>query len=338
LIKETLSVGKVKNSILSSLLLKYKTDDKRLIIGPQIGEDAAAIEMGDMVLVVSTDPITFATDRIGYYTVVINMNDVVTMGAIPKWFSITLLLPEKQTNTKLVDSIFSDVYITCKNYNIALIGGHSEITYGLDRVITVGQMIGEVKREKLISSSGAKPGDILFLTKVIPIEGVAVIAKEKKDLLLKKGVSLPVIKKASKYIYNPGISVAKEAIIANETAKITSMHDPTEGGISTGLYELASASNVNIIVDIEKIPMLPEAKILCEPFKINPFGLLASGSLLITTSAKNESAIINRFSKEKILITPIGKIVEGDGKVIAITKKGAIPFPKFERDEITKLF
>jgi len=101
-----LPAGKIDNQILSKLLKDYSSVDDKVLLGPGIGEDAAAIDMGDRVLIVATDPITFATDEIGYYSVMVNANDVATTGADPMYYSVTILVPEKEGNEKLVDSIF----------------------------------------------------------------------------------------------------------------------------------------------------------------------------------------------------------------------------------------
>ncbi len=150
-------------------------------MGPRIGEDTAAIDMGDKALVVTTDPITFATDEIGYYSVVVNANDIATTGAQPRWFTASILLPEKGTDRALVDRIFRQIHKACREFGISLIGGHTEITHGLDRPILVGQMMGEVRKEELVTTDGAKAGDEVLLSKGICIEGTSIIAREKEE-------------------------------------------------------------------------------------------------------------------------------------------------------------
>ncbi|MBA7707167.1 Thiamine-monophosphate kinase [subsurface metagenome] len=166
---EFFPTGKIKSKILSQLLDKYcssKIDD-RVILGSRIGEDAAVIDMGDKYLVAKTDPITFATDQIGYYVVNINVNDVVCTGAKPKWFQATILLPQKNTTNSLIENIFKDIHDTCKSMGIAVIGGHTEITPKLDRPMVIGSLLGEVEKEKLVQTSGAEPGDAIILNKSI---------------------------------------------------------------------------------------------------------------------------------------------------------------------------
>src|SRR6056297_662393 len=163
-----LPLGKLDFSLLDKMLNKYQNKkDYRVIIGPKLGEDAAVIEYQDRYLVVKTDPITFATEEIGWYVVQVNANDIATRGAVPKWFQATILLPEKKTTEALIDTIFSQIYDACNKLNVTVIGGHTEISYNLDRPIIVGSMLGEVEKNELVSTSGAKPGDVIILTKGI---------------------------------------------------------------------------------------------------------------------------------------------------------------------------
>ena len=235
-------LGKLKHSFLSELLDEFVSDlekkDERIILGSKIGEDAAVIDMGDTFLVAKTDPITFVTDQIGYYCVNVNVNDVVCTGAIPKWFQATILLPDKNTDKQLIEEIFKNIHDTCRSMDIAVIGGHTEITSGLDRPIIIGSLLGEVNKDKLVKTSGAKPGDALILTKGIFIEGTSIIGREKEEELEAKEQSKEFIETCKKYLYEPGISVLKEAVLANRLFKINSMHDPTEGGLFTGIAEM----------------------------------------------------------------------------------------------------
>jgi len=239
---ETLAVGKLDMEFLAALLEQYAhTDDERVVVGPRVGEDALVVDFGDRLLVAKTDPITFATDEIGWYAVNVNANDIATTGATCRWFLATLLLPEGRTTKQLVETIFAQLSQACRSLDIALCGGHTEITYGLDRPIVIGQMLGEVERDALVTTDGMRVGDDLILTKGIAIEGTAIIAREKADALAN---TFPpeFIARCQGFLHDPGISVVAEARLATTQARIHAMHDPTEGGVATGLRELALAS------------------------------------------------------------------------------------------------
>ncbi len=330
---EFLPLGKLPLEFLEKLIKKYVHTDARVVVGPRIGEDATVIDCGEKYLVAKTDPITFVAEDIGYYIIQVNANDIATMGARPKWFLATLLLPEKRTTEKLVEDIFSRVSRACQELDISLCGGHVEITYGLDRPIIVGQMLGEMEKGKLIRSSGTRVGDNILLTKGIAIEGTSVIARERGEELEKK-FGKEFLQRARNYLYEPGISIVREALMAVESGEVHAMHDPTEGGLATGLYELSKASQTGMIIYEEKIPVLPECQVLCERFGLNPLGLMASGALIIALPPEDSEKLRALYQQEGIKSSIIGKVVEKKAGL----SLGQSKLPYFTRDEITKIF
>ncbi len=328
-----LPVGKLPPGLLEKFIQKYSHKDERVVVGPQIGEDATVIDFGEKYLVAKTDPITFVAEDIGHYLIQINANDIATMGARPKWFLATLLLPEKRTTEELVENIFSRVSQACRELDISLCGGHVEITYGLDRPLVIGQMLGEVERDKLVRSSGAELGDDLILTKGIAIEGTSVIARE-KGRELEETFGKEFLQRARNYLHRPGISVVREALLAVEAVAVHAMHDPTEGGLSTGLYELSKASGRGMIIYEDKISLLPECRVLCEKFGIQPLGLMASGALILALPPGDAARLLTLYRREGIESAIIGKVVEKEAGLSL--GKGKLPY--FERDEITKIF
>jgi len=336
--EEIFRLGKLPNDYLQKLLQKYTLIDDRVIVGPKIGEDAAVIDGGDRYLVLKTDPITFVAEDIGWYVIQINANDLATRGARPQWFLATLLLPEGSTSSSLVERIFAQISQACKSLGISWVGGHTEITYGLDRPIVVGCMLGEVAKERLITTAGARVGDDIILTKGIAIEATSVIARERTEVLRERGYEEALLARCRDFLYHPGISITREAEIAVEAASIHSMHDPTEGGLANGLYELAWAAEVGLSVDLEAIRIYPETQVLCREFYLDPMGVIASGALLLTLSPEETSALLERFAREGIEATPIGKITTRENGIRAKDARGERDLPYFERDEIAKIF
>jgi hydrogenase maturation factor len=330
-------VGKLPSDILAKMLKTYISLDERVKVGPSIGEDAAAVDMGDKYLLLKTDPITFVAEDIGTYTVRINANDIVTMGGKPLWLLTSILLPEKHTTNEIVEEIFQQLSFACKEIGVSLCGGHTEITPGIDRVIVVGAMIGEVGKDGLLTTSGAKIGDDILLTKAIAIEGTSVIARQKgKDLETVFGSGF--IQKCKDFVDRPGISVLKEAEIAVRHGEIHSMHDPTEGGLATGLFEVASAADVGVIIDEECIPVFPECQALCKHYGLDPLGLIASGSLLIAINPRDTEKVLEALTSNGISTTKIGKIVSKKYG-LKIKRRGVVSeLPVFDRDEVTRIF
>ena len=171
-----LPLGKLPPTLLAQLLAQAPIFDDRVLLKPGIGLDCAVIELGDTLLVFKSDPITFATDEIGWYLVQVNSNDIATMGATPRWLLVTMLLPEGKTTADLANKINQQLVAACQEKGISLIGGHTEVTYGLDRPILVGTLIGEVTRERLVTPQGINVGDHILLTKGIPIEATAILS------------------------------------------------------------------------------------------------------------------------------------------------------------------
>ncbi|MFX1375689.1 MAG: AIR synthase related protein [Promethearchaeota archaeon] len=333
-------LGKLKHKYLTQLLSNIEINDKRVILGSKVGEDAAVIDIpGKNYLVAKTDPITFATNQIGYYAVNVNVNDVVCTGAKPKWFQATILLPQKDTTSELIENIFKEIHDTCKSMGISVIGGHTEITPNLNRPIIVGSLLGEVEKEKLVKTSGAEPGDALILTKGIFIEGTAIISCERETELKEKGFNATFIEKCKNYLYDPGISVFKEALLATENFKIKSIHDPTEGGLATGLAEMAFASNTGILVKREKIKILTEPLQLSKIYNLDPLGTISSGSLLIAIENDLNQEIIDLLRKNNIDANKIGNFVQKEKGLMIKEIDGKLNALKYsETDEITKIF
>jgi hydrogenase expression/formation protein HypE len=334
-----LPAGKLDVGILRRLLGRYSRIDERVILGPRIGEDAAAIDMGERLFIVTTDPITFATSEIGYYCVMVNANDIATTGAKPEWFTVTVLLPEARGNEKLVDSIFRQIHEACEQLNVSIIGGHTEITYALDRPILVGQMMGEVQKEELVTSAGARAGDCILLSKGICIEGTSLIARERGGELLSQGISQALIERARGFLFDPGICVVQEARLACHAGRVHAMHDITEGGLADGLHELAMAAGVRIVVEKDRIPIYAESQILCDAMALNPMGVIGSGALLVTASPSEADKILESARLRGTSITRIGQVEEaGAPSVTMVTSQGYEPVPYFDRDEVAKIF
>jgi len=303
-----------------------------------VGEDAAVLESPEGYLVVATDPVTFATREIGHYGVTINANDVTSRGATPRWFLMTLLLPERGVTEGGVEEIFRQVESACSRIGVGLVGGHTEVTPGLDRPLLIGTMIGEVAKEHLVTTAGARVGDDLLLTKGIAVEGTALLAREREAVLRARGYDDAFIEKAQGYLYHPGISVVEEALLAVREARVSAMHDPTEGGLSAGLYELSEAAGVGIEVERDRIPVLPETHRLCQEFQLNPLGLIASGALLIACHPEDSERLRSVMKGAGIPVSRIGRVVPRERGVVFLTGEGEQPLPLFERDEIVKLF
>jgi len=332
-----LPVGKLPAELLHGLLARYGGQDERLVVGPRVGEDAAVLDLGERYLVVKSDPITFATDEIGRYVVTINANDIATMGATPRWFLLTLLLPERRADRELVERIFEQVDQACQALNVVLCGGHTEITAGVERPLAVGMMLGEVEKADLVQTAGAQPGDKVLLTKGIAIEGTAVLARELGDQLASQ-VGHKIVARGRQFLHEPGIGVTRDAEIVRQAGRPHAMHDPTEGGLATGLWELAQACGHGIVVDLDAVYRFPETIAFCQALDLDPLGLLGSGALLVTASPADARRMVDALRVAGIGGSIIGQVTDGPPLVHATTVGGVVLLPTFARDELARLF
>ncbi len=307
------------------------------MVGAGIGLDAAAIRIGSRVLVAKTDPITFVADEAGTYALLINANDLATMGATAKWFLATVLLPARATTASSVNSLFAQLHATCRRLGVSLCGGHSEITDAVTRPVVVGCLLGECAPRKIVTAAGACVGDAVLLTKGLAIEAVSILARERANEIRRQHGAY-FLARCRRYLTKPGLSVLKEAQVAMAAGGVHAMHDPTEGGLSSALYELAEAADVGLKIDANAIRILPEAAQLCTDFAFNPLGAIASGSLLICIDQAFERRTVARLRRARIPASRIGTVVPKKNGVMLIQDGCARSFPRFAVDEVARLF
>ncbi|MGD8309392.1 MAG: AIR synthase family protein [Chromatiales bacterium] len=329
-----LPVGKLPPALLERLLAGAPTDPS-VVIGPGIGLDCAVVDIGDRLLVLKSDPVTFVTDDLGRYLVQVNLNDLATTGAVPRWLLVTLLLPDGRTSAACADGIMETVYGLCREYGIAVVGGHTEITHGLDRPVASAALIGEVARDRLITPRGARPGDRVLLTKGVPIEGASILAREFPDrlrpLLGEEGLA-----RARDLLADPGIGVLEDARTALAAGRVSAMHDPTEGGVAAALWELARASGRSLSIRVAAIPVPELCARICGAFHIDPLETIASGALLLTAPEPDARRITAALEAAGIPCADIGAVGEGPAGVRRADDGQALPWP--ERDGIARAF
>ena len=336
--KKVLPVGKLPVEQLRSLLAQVPTRDSRLVVGPQIGEDAAVIDAGNRYVVIATDPVTFATEHIGRYAVHVNANDVAVLGARPLWFFLVMLLPENRATAELAETIMADVRTTCEALEITLAGGHTEITQGLDRPILVGQMLGEVEPSRLVRKTRVAPGDLILLTHGVAIEGTAILAREKAERL-RGQVDADLLARAARFLIDPGISVVKTALAAAEIGEaVHAIHDPTEGGLAAGLCELVAPADLGLRVMREQILVFPETEAICDALGLDPLKLIASGALLIAVARQAAEAVRKAVEATGAPVAVIGEVRPSNEGVGIVTNGIEEPLTAPDRDEIARAF
>ncbi len=328
--------GKLPNKMLEQILNGFSFEDPALLISAGVGEDIAAADISrEEVLVLKSDPITFATDAIGHYAVLVNANDITTCGADPRWLLTTLLFPCGSTGSEIQHIMHGLNHIALK-YGVTLCGGHTEITDAVTRPVVVGSLAGTVRKDLLIDKKSMKTGDCLLITKSVAVEGTAIIAREMESKLLSLGFSDAEVCSCKQFLDH--ISIMEEARIARDIGGVTAMHDVTEGGLATAVTELSLAGNHRIRIDMNCIPIFPQTQRICDAFNISPLGLIGSGSLLVCCSPDTKDDILTGIRKAGIHAACIGEILEKGEGVVAIHGRKQTAWPKFNVDELARLF
>jgi hydrogenase maturation factor len=327
--------GKIPTEVLVRNVFRYTGKvDRSVILGSSIGEDAALVSLGKHVLVLTTDPVTGASADLGWLSVHVNANDIACRGATPRWFLCDLLLPEK-SGVKLLDAIMRQIDQAAKEIGVAIVGGHTEVTPGLKRPIVVGYMLGLAENGSFVTSSGARPGNDIIMTKHVGIEGTGILAADFAPKLRPKikPQTLRTAKRMRRWI-----SVVEDARLAVQSGGVRAMHDPTEGGLLQGVWELAEASKVGFTIQTSEISVLPETEQICSVFGLDPLRLMSSGCLLIVAEKRRSGMILRHLKAHGIPGNVIGKVtplrngrklVEGDGRVKEIGPS--------ERDELYRV-
>jgi hydrogenase expression/formation protein HypE len=299
---KTFAVGKVPAETLTRIVYsRIGKRNPRLLLGPGIGRDTAAIK-NNPILILTTDPVTGTSNRIGEHSVYINANDIATAGAKPVWYLCTILLPPGSKERVLSD-IMKGMDRASRDLGVTVASGHTEATKGLQRPIIAGFMIGE-KEGKLLRAEDARVGDMILMTKTAGIEGTAIIASDYSKRL--KRVSAQTLQKARGF--SRKISVVPEALTMSRIPGVRIMHDPTEGGIINGCWELGEASHLGVELWADKIPVAPETMIICSKLQLDPLKLMSSGCLLAVVDPRSIVRTVSALRRIRVSATVIGRM------------------------------
>ena len=324
--------GKIPVDILKEVVFKnLGAARKEVAVGPKAGVDCAVVNAGDKSIVVSMDPITGATERIGWLSVNVNANDVATFGVEPAFLFSCLMLPESADKTML-ESISAQMNDAATQLGMAIVGGHAESTPALKYPIVVGCAMGITQKGEYVTAAGAKAKDRIILTKSAGIEGTAILASD-RAAELKKVLSGTELKKAADFYRK--ISIVKEALTACRTGGVHAMHDPTEGGVAGGIHEMADAAGLGVQVFREEIIVEPETTQICKHFDLDPLQLIGSGALLVAAQAKKSDEIIENLKRQSIQARVIGEFVaEKTERLLTLKSCEVQPLPRPSSDHL----
>lgn len=306
-----MKIGKLPEPVLiRSVLKQVKHRRPEVLVGPSVGQDCAALQVGpEEVLVMSTDPITGTVKDLGSHCIHITVNDLAASGAEPLGVMLTILLPDTMEEPQL-RRLMQEAEKTCEELNIEVLGGHTEITNVVRQPLISVTGVGKIPRRQLTTLRHIEPGQDVVVTKWIGLEATAILAKECEEELSARFPAglVDVAKGFGKYL-----SVVKDARIAVDCG-VTAMHDITEGGVFGALWEMASGAGVGLEVDMKKIPIRQETVEICEYFGLNPYQIMSSGSMMIVTDQGHE--LVRRLEAEGIHGTVIGRTTGGNDRIL----------------------
>lgn len=329
-----LAAGKLPRAILETLLRYRGARDPRVVLGPGFGRDAAVVRLGELCLVLKSDPVTFTAEEVGWYAVHVNANDLAVLGCRPAWFQATVLLPVGST-ISTVQSIARDIHRAARSLGIAVTGGHTEVTPAVSQPVVAGDLQGMARYTELVFPGNARVGELLVMSKTAALEGTAILARSFPEQA-ERWLGRRAASRAARFHRRPGISVVGEALLAARYGA-SAMHDPTEGGLRAALEELAAASGKALEVDLDAIPIAPETVTLCRGFSLDPLGLISSGALLAVVPEQRWPALRRAWARRGITGTCIGAVGRGRG-VRARSRGKRVRWRWSEQDELARLF
>lgn len=298
-----------------------------VVLGPGWGEDAAAVRVGQETWVVASDPITFAAPDAGRLCVIVNANDVAVRGAEPRFFLPVVLLSPNEASESRVDEVLGQIREQCDRLGVAVIGGHSEVTEGIDQSIVVGTMIGRVD-ERLITTGGVEVGDHVGMVRWAGLEGTAILASELDEALRRENQS-QLLEGLDDVLSGEWLGVWEAANALSGVEGLHAMHDVTEGGVGEALHELAAAGGLELEILRDEIPILQQTRGMCKLLGISPLGLIGSGGLLLACAADACDEVTARISEIGLRMSWIGRAISSDRVCGGIER--------FPRDELVKV-
>ena len=303
--------GKLQPDILKQNVLDFTGALREdLIVGGGIGEDAALIKVPKGILVAASDPVTGAEKNAGSLLVHINANDLACKGADPAWLIVTLIVPDSM-GVKFISEIMKEIHETCKELNIAIAGGHTELTSKYSEPVISGTMLGMTKYE--LSAKKIQSGDLILATGHAGLEGMSIIANDREDLFSKIFThdEIQIIKSWGK-----DFSVVKPAKILRGFARY--MHDPTEGGINGALYEVQQGSGLGNEIFNENIPVSELTLRASRGLNFDCMNLISSGMLIAVIPPENIENAQTELKKADINSKIIGRFLDGNSKKISL--------------------
>ncbi|WP_460040360.1 AIR synthase family protein [Thermaerobacter litoralis] len=316
--------GKLPPDLLERLVLPRTGVQRReVVLAAAPGEDAAALDLGGDLCVAASDPITGAGHHAGWLAVHVNCNDVAATGAEPVAVLLTILLPPGSPAAVLED-LMAGAHAAAREVGCQIAGGHTEVTPGLGQPLVVATALGRAPAGGVLPSGGARPGDLLLLTKWAGLEGTAILATDCRQALLDRGVAAALLDAAAGL--GRWLSIVPEARVAARRGA-HAMHDVTEGGVLGAVWEMIAAARrlggetVGAVVEAAAIPVREETRAICAAAGIDPLQLIGSGALLVAAPPDTAAGLRAAWEEAGIPAAVIGRVT-ADGRLRQVDPGG----------------
>ena len=285
--------GSVMDALVQDLFLSGFDNRQALNgVGLDALDDGASLRVGGTEVVVSidghtVDPIFFPGGDLGRLAVSGAINDSAVMGAEPVAILDSVIVEEGYKMSDL-RALVRSMNETALEADVAIISGDFKVMPRghLDGVVIATCGIGILRGGRRILDSGARSGDKVIATGSVGDHGIALMSA-------REGLEFETELKSD---VAPIWSTIEAAL---DTGEITAMKDPTRGGLSTALNEIAEKSGVSIWIDEDKVPIKEGVKAASEMLGLDPYEVTCEGRAVMCVSNKTAEGMLEAVRKTK---------------------------------------
>lgn len=270
-------------------------------------EDQATLPLGDggSSLAFTTDsfvvrPLFFPGGDIGRLAVHGTINDLAVGGAVPRWIAAAFILEEGLPLDDL-RRVVASMREACAQAGVVLVTGDTKVVdkgKG-DQVFITTSGLGVVPPGRSLSIGAAQPGDCVVVSGTIGDHGIAIMS-------VREGLEFDTVLESDTAPLHDLAGAMLEAC-----PSIRCMRDPTRGGVTSALTELATASRVGVRLSEAALPIRPEVRGACELLGLDPLYVANEGKLLAVVPTEDAPSLVNSMRAH-----PLGREAAIIGQVV----------------------
>lgn len=273
------------------------TNGSEDLVGPKDMDDAAVIQSkGDPQIVLTTDahtvdPIFFKGGNIGDLAIAGTVNDVMVMGAEPKYLTLSMVIEDGYAFAD-IKKICETMGTLARQSGVRIVAGDTKVMPkgAVSNIIVTTAGYGEIIRKKPLKDSQAVAGDCIIVSGTVGDHGAALMSQREGIELeteLESDVA-PLWPQLKDVLLHPGVKAMK---------------DVTRGGLASALNEIADKSNVCLEVVEEDIPIRPESQAICDILGLEPLEITSEGKVIIIVSADARDDILRLLHKHDVTLS-----------------------------------